>query len=200
MTQVRFDFLNFAPDIEDTENKGLTIADNCVHDTEGYKPIHLGSAGAFSTTGNLAGIVESIVTKSVGPGDDTFSAWFDNNSLQLNVGVNGITSPPVITGSSLSFSQTGTSQKITAFDVCESNGKIFFVVEVSQSLTSPNTTVSLRQIGYLDFLDLSVEFSPQRGSLTLTGFPPIVNINTSFLSPGVGTLSLSGFVPTVTIT
>jgi len=174
MTQVRFDFLNLAPDMEDTENQGLTIAQNVVHDTEGYKPIHLGSAGSFQTTGALGGNVVAIVTKSVGAGDDTFSAWFDINSLQLNVGVNGITSPPVAGTFAPSFSETGTSQAITAFDVCESNGKIFFVVEVSQSLTSPDTTVSLREMGYLDFLDLSVELRPQRGSLTLTGLVPIV--------------------------
>ena len=66
MTQVRFDFLNLAPDMEDTENQGLTVAQNVVHDTEGYKPVHLGSAGSFATTGGLAAsnaTVTSIIAK-----------------------------------------------------------------------------------------------------------------------------------------
>lgn len=199
MTQVRFDFLNLAPDKEDTENTGLTIADNVVHDTEGYKPIHLGTAVSVVQTGNLGDVITTtaVVTKSIGVGTDTFSAWIDAIDLRLHVGINGITSPSLSSGFPLSFSRTGTSQTITAFDVTESNGKIFFVVEAQQSLTGPLTTVSLRHIGYLDFLDKSVEFSPGVDSLTLTGFAPSVNIN--FVTPATGTLSLTGFVPTVTI-
>jgi len=186
MTQVRFDFLNLAPDKEDTENTGLTIADNVVHDTEGYKPIHLGTAVSVVQTGNLGDVITTtaVVTKSIGVGTDTFSAWIDAIDLRLH-------------GFPLSFSRTGTSQTITAFDVTESNGKIFFVVEAQQSLTGPLTTVSLRQIGYLDFLDKSVEFSPGVGSLSLAGAVPTVIFNGSF--PATGTLALTGFAPTVTI-
>jgi len=153
----RLKFLNWRPDLEDTENDGLTVAQNVIHDVEGWKPVHLGSAGSFVTTGSLAASVANvtaIITKSVGVGNDTFSAWIANN--QLNVGVNGVTSPALtsaggsLTGYPLSFSTTGAPQ-ITAFDVCEYAGKIFFVAEAAQLEGAPTTTVSIRFMGHLDY-------------------------------------------------
>ena len=150
--QARLTFLNWRPDAEDVVTDGLTVADNVIHEPEGYKPAHLASAGTFSTTGSLAASVAtitSLVSKRVGPWSDQFSAWLSNNTL--NVGLNGVTATSVTTGYPLSFSTAGSSQEITVFDVCEQDGSIFFVVEASQQEGSPSTVQTLRHIGYMDY-------------------------------------------------
>jgi len=131
--QVRLDFLNYQPDKEDFQNQGLTVATNAIHEPEGWKPVHIGSSGAFATTGGLGASVAtvlSIVTKPVGAQGDTFSAWLANDTL--HVGINGVTSTSVTTGYPLSFSTSTSAQEIVSFDVCEFAGKIFFTVEAQQ--------------------------------------------------------------------
>ena len=84
MSQIRTNFLNWMPDAEDTATQGLTVADNVVHETEGYKLIGLGSAGSFSTTGNLGAsvaTVEACAARPVGDGADYFCAWIANSTL-----------------------------------------------------------------------------------------------------------------------
>jgi len=152
MTQVRFDFLNLAPDIEDTENQGLTVAQNVVHDTEGYKPVHLGSTGSFATTGGLAAsnaTVTSIIAKPVGVGNDLFCAWLAGDTL--HVGLNGVTAASDTTNFPVSFSTSGSSQEIVAFDVAELADKIFFVVQAQQTEAVPSTTATLTTTGHMNY-------------------------------------------------
>lgn len=146
--------------MEDTEHDGLTVADNVVHDTEGYKPAFLMSTSAFSTTGGLAATdatVLSIVSKPVGSQNDLFSAWLTGEPATISVGINGVTATAntsaqgSMTGYPLSFSTAGTNGIIYAFDVCESFDKIFFVVEARQNIVAPNTIEAIRHIGYMDF-------------------------------------------------
>jgi hypothetical protein len=143
--QVRINFLNWQPDMEDFGNEGLVNAQNVVHEPEGYKPVYLASAGVFSTTGGLAS-VSSIVTKPVGSAGDTFSAWLSANTL--HVGINGATATNA-TGSVISFATTGSSQGISFFDVTEFGDYLVFTVEAQQTQASPATTATLRVMGYL---------------------------------------------------
>ena len=158
MSEVRLNFLNFAPDLEDEANPGLTVAQNVIHEPEGYKPLHLASAGSFATTGGLAAstaTVTSLVAKPVGSGGDLFCAWIASNTL--HVGINGVTAASLSsagggqTGYPLSFATQGSSQSITAFDVTEYAGKIFFVAEAQQGQSTPTTTTSLSHIGHMDY-------------------------------------------------
>ena len=152
MSEVRFNFLNFNPDSEDTENQGLTIAQNVVHDTEGYKAVHLGSAGSFSTTGGLAAsaaTITSIVVKPVGVGDDLSCAWIASDTL--HVGLNGVTAASVTTGFPVSFATTGSSQEIVSFDVTEFADKIFFCAQAQQTEIAPSATSTLTTVGYMSY-------------------------------------------------
>ena len=153
MSQVRLDFLNWNPDTEDTENKGLTIATNVVHDAEGYKQIRLQSAGAFSTTGGLGasnGTVISLIAKQIGHSNDRLCAWL-TRAGGLNIGLNGVTATSPTTGYPLSSGTASASGEITVFDVCEYAGKITFTVEAQQVQSSPSATATLRHSGYLDY-------------------------------------------------
>ena len=152
MTEFRFDFQNLAPDLEDTQNQGLTIAQNVIHETEGYKPTHLGSAGSFVTTGGLGAsnaTVTSVIAKPVGSRSDLFCAWIANDTL--HVGLDGVTSTSVTGGFPVSFSTTGTSQEVVAFDVAELADKIFFTVQVQQSQAIPATAATLTTTGHMDY-------------------------------------------------
>ncbi len=53
MSQLRLNFLNWRPDQDEFNTDGLQVADNVIHETEGYKPLHLQSGGAFSRQGAL---------------------------------------------------------------------------------------------------------------------------------------------------
>lgn len=148
----RFNFLNWRPDLEDVGNEGLTVADNCVHEPEGYKAIHLGSAGSFGTTGGLAAsnaTVLSVIAKPVGNNDDLFCGWIANSTL--HVGINGVTAASTTTGYPLSFATAVASGEITVFDVCEAYNKIFFTVQADGIATTPATTLSLAVMGYMDY-------------------------------------------------
>lgn len=148
----RLDFLNWNPDADDNNNEGLTLATNCVHEPEGYKAIHLGSAASFATTGGLSAsnaTVLSVIAKPVGSGNDLFCAWMANG--QLHVGLNGVTSTSTTTGYPLSYSTIAASGEITVFDLCETNGKIFFVVKGEQVHTSPTATSVKSMMGYMSY-------------------------------------------------
>jgi hypothetical protein len=152
---IRVNFLNWSPDAEDVGNEGLTTADNVIHETEGYKPVHLASSGTFATTGGLAassGTILSVVSKPVGNQGDLFCAWLtDATTPALYVGINGETAATSATGHPLAFSTAVTSPEIYAFDVCEYGGKILWTVEAQGSASSPATTMSIAFAGYMDF-------------------------------------------------
>lgn len=154
MSEIRLNFLNYRPIQEDVNHDGLTVANNVVHEPEGYKQIHIRTAAAFSTTGGLAASnasVSSVIARPVGSQGDYFCAWLSGSPGTLHVGINGVTSTSSTTGYPLSFSTaTSGNDRIYAFDVCEYAGKIFFVVE-ARFLESGGSTAALRHIGYMDF-------------------------------------------------
>lgn len=152
MSQVRTNFLNWRPDAEDVGNDGLTEANNLLHDTEGYKPLHLGTSTAFSTVlAASASTVLSIVAKPVGAQGDLFCAWLSGGSTPaLNVGVNGVTATSSATGYPPSFAVAVTDPQIWAFDVTEYAGKICFTVE-AQGADASASAVSVAFAGLMDY-------------------------------------------------
>ena len=53
MSQLRLNFLNWRPDIEDTQHDGLSIAQNVLHDTEGYKEVRAMNTGVPLASSSL---------------------------------------------------------------------------------------------------------------------------------------------------
>lgn len=151
--KIKTDFLNWRPDADETFNEGLTIADNVIHETEGWKPAHLASAGSFSTSVAASdATVLSLVAKPVGAQGDQFCAWLaDATLVTLHVGINGATASTSATGYPLQFATAVSSPEIYAFDVCELGGKIVWTVEAQAETTTPATTVSIAFAGYMDY-------------------------------------------------
>ena len=145
-------FLNWRPDAEDVGLDGLTVADNVIHDVEGYRPVHLASAGAFSTTiAASVATVLSIVAKPVGAQGDYFCAWVAQDTVpELHVGINGETASTSATGFPLTMATAATDAEIWAFDVCEYGGKIIWTVEAKATDASA-TALSYAFAGYMDF-------------------------------------------------
>jgi hypothetical protein len=153
MPSIRVDFLNWRPDAEDVGNDGLTTADNVVHEPEGYKPVHLASSGAFSTTiAASTATVLSLVSKPIGSSGDQFAAWLAATTTgpTLCVGINGATAPTTATGHPLSFSAGSTDHEIYAFDVTEYGGYISWTVE-AQASDASGTSLSIAYAGYMSY-------------------------------------------------
>lgn len=147
---MKFNFLNYQPRLEDEANPGLNVADNVLHEPEGYKPIYLRTASAFTTAiAPSGGTIHDVVAKSIGSQGDVLAAWIHNDAV--HVGVNGATSLSATTGYPASFATTGTSKFIYAFDVCEAYGRVFFTVEARQTEAIPSTVTSVVHCGYMDF-------------------------------------------------
>ncbi len=141
----RFTFADWAPDIEDFGNNGLSVATNVVHDAEGWKDVLLRSANAFSTT--IAASVSSVIAKPIGAKDDYLVAWIQGDQ-NIHIGINGTTGTSPTTGYPISFSTVGTTA-ITAFDVSELNGYAFFVLTAEMDTAVPATSTTLSFAGYL---------------------------------------------------
>lgn len=149
---MRIKFLNWRPDAEDIGNDGLTIADNVIHDVEGYRPAHL--ASTFATTGGLdatTATILSIVAKPVGSQGDYFCAWVaDATTPTLHVGINGVTASTSATGYPLAMATAATDAEIYAFDVCEYAGKIIWTVD-ARATDASATALSYAFAGHMDF-------------------------------------------------
>ena len=65
MSEVRVNFLNWRPDQEPSTHDGLNVADNLLHDTEGYKSLPMQTG--FSTTNPLSGNDFSWISVQVRP-------------------------------------------------------------------------------------------------------------------------------------
>lgn len=152
MNQVRVNFLNWNPDSDDVGNQGLSEADNVLHETEGYKPLHLGSAGSFATVlSATTATTLSIVAKPIGAQGDLFCAWLSGASTPtLNVGINGATATSSATGYPPSFGVAVTDPQIWAFDVAEYGGKIAWTVE-AQGANASGTAVTVAFAGLMDY-------------------------------------------------
>ena len=147
MSRVRFDFLNWRPDADDFANDGLTVADNVVHDSEGWKQVPLETAGAFVTTGGLT-TVTALVAKPIGSRDDLLCCWL-SDSQNIHVGVNGVTGTSPTTGYPISFSTAVSGGVVTAFDVCEVDEQAVFVARVEGNKSIPATSTAISFAGYI---------------------------------------------------
>lgn len=150
--RTRIDLINWRPDLDDVGNDGLSKADNVLHDVEGWRPVHLESAGAFSTAiAASTKTVLSVVAKPVGAGTDLFCAWLaDQTTPALHVGINGATAATAATGHPLAFATAVSNPEIWAFDVCEYAGKIVWTVE-ARAENASGTALSVAFAGYMDY-------------------------------------------------
>lgn len=157
MSQVRLNFLNWRPDLEDENHDGLTVADNVIHSAEGFKSIGLFSAGSFSTTGGLGvsnATVRAAAARPVGNGGDYLVAWISGpaSGAQLNIGINGVTATSDTTGYPTAVAMaSANSFAISVFDVCEAYDKIFFTVRGEGQSTSPSAISEKAMTGYLSY-------------------------------------------------
>lgn len=158
--RTRIDFLNWAPDLEDENHGGLTVADNVVHHGEGYKPIGLQTAGGFATNASI-GTVTSVQIRNAGSADNQVAAWaqvINATTAALRIG-----SPDATAGGQFSGSTSSTLtglQLVTAsslpvawissFEACELADKIFVTAVMEASLAAGGST-STSLTGYLTY-------------------------------------------------
>lgn len=152
---MKVNFLNWRPDQDEYQLDGLTKAENVVHDTEGYKPVYLKSAGAFSTGIDAAESVLSVVARQGIWPTTAFTAYIEDNdqttpTLRFGYFYNtgqamyeatwGTTGYP----SAHAFATSGASGwAVVAFDVAYLGEKSLHVAVAEQILSTGSTqTVS----------------------------------------------------------
>lgn len=96
MSQIRTNFLGWRPDQDEFGLEGLITADNIIHDTEGYKPVKMQTAGAFSAATFYSGAtlhsVRSMQIRAVGLGNNNMAAIAEDGTggvADLSIGAQG---------------------------------------------------------------------------------------------------------------
>lgn len=151
MSMLRRDFLNWRPDRDEFNTDGLQIADNIVHDTEGYKQVLMHTAGATGTLAPLTSIV-SFRESAIGTSDQTLKAWLQRttlapgDALTLVVGVSPVTSLGSVQSATVA-SQTDAA--ITSLAVAELDDNLFITAEAEVNLVSGPGILNIT--GYVAF-------------------------------------------------
>ena len=162
MSEVRLNFLNWRPDQEAFGHDGLVVADNVIHDTEGYKQVTRNTDTARSTIIG-APTSSALQVRPMGSVRDALQA----NKMACRIGGLPATQMSVtfhigigqtaanVTGVSATFAHTGgtatpcaSQQAITSFQVCELNDYLF-VTAHGEGLAAGGTAVSANLTAYL---------------------------------------------------
>ncbi len=149
MSQLRVNFLGWRPDSEDLGNEGLTVANNVLHDTEGYKPLVMQTAGAFAVgtfyTGATLHSVRSVQIRQVGMNSNKVMAMAKDRATSaaiadLTIGLEG-EAAAFTTISSGTLSSAG-AVRVASFSVAEMESGVFGVCATyDASLLSGGSTV-----------------------------------------------------------
>ena len=159
---LKLNFLNWQPDRDEYQNE-LTTADNVVHDTEGYKQIHLKSAGAFNTIIPAAWSVTSVVAQQAVRKGTAYTAFVgeavaSGPTNALGFGVFYTTTDTMYralwndTGYPTlnAFATLGTNQNVVAFDHCYLEDQVFMVAVADQDVAATAGTQTVTALGYGD--------------------------------------------------
>lgn len=128
--RIRFSFADWAPDLDDFGNEFLTVADNVIHDTEGYKEVNIVTAGALGTQGGL-GTVISMRALPIGTAGQTLKCWLEQISgpaLSLRVGVSVVSTLDQVDSATLTSAGGGA---ITSFSVVDTDDALFITAEAA---------------------------------------------------------------------
>lgn len=177
MSQVRLNFLGWQPDQDEYSPEGLIRANNVLHDTEGYKPLKMHTAGAFSAsvwyTGATLASVRSMQIRAVGAGNNRVAAIVSDSATtaaiaDLSIGVEGEAAAFTTVATATLASAGGVRCK--AFSVGELESGVFLICAAfDASLQSGGTTL-----------------------ISLTGEVTYTIGSESGGDPGTGTTSLEG--------
>ena len=149
MSQVRLNFLNWRPDSIDLGNEGLSIANNVLHDTEGYKPLVKQTAAAFTAStffsGSTLASVRSIQIRQVQLNSNRIAAMAKDRATtaaiaDLTIGLEG-EAAAFTTISSGTLSSAG-GIRVASFSVAEMESGAFGVCATyDASLAAGGSTV-----------------------------------------------------------
>jgi hypothetical protein len=145
MSQIKYNFLNWRPDLEKHEHDGLVLAQNVLHDSNGYYPIKIQTTTAFATQQPLGagfGAYGDLKVKPFGNAGELACAGIQydtatTNSFSIGVVGNGggFTSVTMATLSSVG------AARIKSFDVSDVGQWVVIAAQAEGSLLSGGTTV-----------------------------------------------------------
>lgn len=143
---VRVNFTNWQPDKDDFGTEGLTVADNVIHDTEGYKPIRKESSFAtlnFLTDTPLAS-VRSMQVRGIGANRNKIGAFVQDKATTATMAEMSLAAQDdgaAFTTISTSTLTSAGACKVKSFSVAElENGVFVACATFDASLTSGGFT------------------------------------------------------------
>lgn len=157
MAKIRVDWLNWRPDLEDTEFDGLTVADNVVHDAKGYKQVRFVTDSAVSTISSAGNILfASGTTISAMQVRQLSNTLDDSDSNKVAVYLRDAVSPQMAVdffNTTTPVSTVGTAgvmtsgYAITAFQTAELNNVIFVCAQATGTAAG-GTGIALNITGH----------------------------------------------------
>lgn len=155
--KIRVDWLNWRPDLEETEFDGLTVADNVIHQPEGYKGVTFVTNGAVSTiasagniywvSGTTIGAIQVLQLGTLLDDSDSnkVAAYLrEGVSPQFIVDFFNTTTPQSTTGAAGVMTS---GYAITAFQTAELNDVIFVCAQATGSAAG-GTGIALNITGH----------------------------------------------------
>ena len=152
MSEIRLNFLNWRPDQEASQHDGLTVAENVIHDAEGYKQVLFATAGAVSTAISMSTTTSAVLSAQVRQAGSKRDASTDNkvHCLIINSTAVGraeiwvgsgtdlttLFAQATLTASAGTVSPVASAAAITAFEVCELEGNVFITAEAKAENSS----------------------------------------------------------------
>jgi hypothetical protein len=143
VSELRYQFLNWRPDLEDTQHDGLSVADNVFHDVEGYKQVSFVTDAAVSTmvSSSNEATLRAFQVRQIGNLMDVSN----NNKVISYIREEGSGSDLVVdflntTTAASTTMGTYTGPSLRAFQTAELNGYVFVCAVADASLTGGGTT------------------------------------------------------------
>ena len=146
--RVRSDFLKWQPDQDDFNNPGLTIADNVLHDTEGYKQLLQQTDAAFTTTTVLGGsaTVQAVNIRPAGVGANRFICAINplpTTAAMVNFAIGDQDTGDGFTNVASATLVSANAAVIKSFSTADTPTGILVTAQMLATLVASTTTYSL---------------------------------------------------------
>lgn len=188
MSQLRRDFLNWRPDADAFGNDGLTVADNVLHDSEGYKPLCRQTDMAFVTMNYYAQLplasVRSMQVRAIGDRKNQVAAIVQDKATtaaiaELSVGARYDSGP--FTTLSTATLLSASNVRVKSFSLAELGAGAFVACATFSADLANGTSTIYSITGDVAYTVLSVSSGDliatlPAGSLTYTTLDATITV------------------------
>jgi hypothetical protein len=142
VNNVKFNFLDWRPDLDPWEHEGLVYAIDTIHDRNGYRSLKINTALAFSTATPLSGntAITDIKVKPFGIGTDRAVALINRITVTTSALRIGVEGQGAMTSVTLGTLASLNSCWIESFDLAQFGQQVAIGAQAGASLAAGGTT------------------------------------------------------------